>query len=162
MHTHYLSTCIKQFRQYKSLAEKAIEQIDDSKLFIQFNDETNSISIIIKHLSGNMISRWTNFLTEDGEKVWRNRDEEFINNISNKIELMEIWDNGWNCLFETIEKLTAEDLEKIIFIRNEPQTVLEAINRQIAHYAYHVGQIVFLSKAFINEDWKTLSIPRKK
>ena len=162
MHTHYLSTCIKQFRQYKSLAEKAIEQIDDSKLFIQFNDETNSISIIIKHLSGNMISRWTNFLTEDGEKVWRNRDEEFINNISNKIELMETWDNGWNCLFETIEKLTAEDLEKIIFIRNEPQTVLEAINRQIAHYAYHVGQIVFLSKAFINEDWKTLSIPRKK
>lgn len=159
----YLSSAIKLFRQYKTLAEKAFEQIDETHLFTSINAESNSIAIIIKHLSGNMISRWTNFLNEDGEKAWRNRDCEFENDINySKAELLKIWHNGWNVLFETLEKLTSKDLEEVIFIRNEPHSVIEAINRQLTHYSYHVGQIVFISKMTQNKNWKNLSIPKGK
>ena len=146
---------------YKSLGEKAIAQIEDEKLFWQYNNDSNSIANIVKHLSGNMISRWTDFLTTDGEKEWRNRDGEFENDIKTRAEVIAIWDKGWDRLFKTLSELNPEDLEKIIYIRNEAHTVMEAINRQLAHYPYHVGQIVYIAKMAKNSDWESLSIPKK-
>lgn len=157
---NYLDSAIKQFEYYKKISEKAIEQITDEQLFWQYNSESNSIATIIKHLSGNMLSRWTDFLTTDGEKTWRNRDDEFINDIFTKLELMSYWNKGWNCFFDTINKLKPNDLKKIIYIRNQEHTVIEAINRQLAHYPYHVGQIVFIGKIICNNEWKSLSIPK--
>lgn len=147
---------------YKSLGEKAITQIVDEKLFVQVNDESNGIASIVKHLSGNMISRWTDFLTTDGEKEWRNRDGEFENDIKTRTDVISLWDKGWKRLFDTLNELKPEDLEKIIYIRNEGHTVMEAINRQLAHYPYHIGQIVFAAKMLKNSDWESLSIPRNK
>jgi len=160
MPNDYLESVKKQFMYYKMLGEKTFSQLADDKLFWQYNEESNSIAIIVKHLWGNMLSRWTNFLTTDGEKEWRNRDAEFENDITSRQELLDKWTEGWNCLFEAIDSLTTEDLEKIIYIRNQGHTVTEAINRQLAHYPYHIGQIVFIGKMACESGWTSLSIPR--
>ena len=162
MSNSYLTSIKKQFEYYKSLGEKTFEQITDEKLFWQLNEESNSIAIIVKHLHGNMLSRWTDFLITDGEKEWRKRDKEFDNDLQDKKELLQKWNDGWNCLFEAINPLTENDLEKEIYIRNMGHTVIEAINRQLAHYAYLIGQIVFLRKVTQNDQWKSLSIPKGK
>lgn len=158
----YLESVKKQFLYYKMLGEKAIEQLEPSQLFVSFNDDTNSIATIIKHISGNMLSRWTDFLTSDGEKEWRNRDSEFENDLQSKEEVLEVWNKGWNCLENALESLKPEQLSNIIYIRNEGHTVIEAINRQLAHYPYHVGQIVFYAKQLKNSEWNSLSIPKNK
>ena len=160
---NYLKSMNRQFMYYKSLGEKAIEQIEDEKkLSWQYNEDSNSIATIVKHLSGNMISRWTDFFTTDGEKEWRNRDGEFENDLKTKAQVIEIWNKGWDRLFKTLDEIKPEDLEKIIYIRNEGHTVMEAINRQLAHYPYHVGQIVYIAKMIKGESWESLSIPRNK
>ena len=156
----YLESVKKQFNYYQMLGEKTFAQIPDDGLFWQQNEENNSIAQIVKHLHGNMLSRWTNFMTEDGEKEWRKRDEEFENDIQSKEELLTKWKEGWDCLFAALDPLTDADLEKEIFIRNMGHTVFEAINRQLAHYSYHIGQIVFIGKAIQNSDWQSLSIPK--
>lgn len=158
----YLTSLQKQFLYYKSLGEKAINQLEEEQLYLQFNPESNSIAILVHHLAGNMLSRFTDFLTTDGEKSWRNRDEEFTNPFQSKKELLEYWDKGWDCLFNTLEELTESDLEKTVYIRNDGHTVTEALNRQLAHSPYHIGQIVFIAKVLKNEDWQTLSIPRNQ
>ena len=156
----FLKSSLLQFRYYKELGEKTIEQVPDIKLSFQINNETNSINTIVKHLSGNMISRWTDFLNSDGEKEFRNRDDEFNDTIESKKELMEIWEQGWNVLFDTLEGLSFQDLEKIIYIRNEGHTVIESINRQLCHYSYRVGQIVMIGKIICGDKWNSLSIPK--
>lgn len=156
----YLTSIIKQFEYYKSLGDKTFAQLDFELIEWQPDEDSNSISIIAKHMIGNMLSRWTNFLTEDGEKTWRNRDDEFIGSYTTKEELIAAWESGWYCLFKAIEPLKTEHLENTIYIRNDGHTVVEAINRQLAHYAYHVGQIVFLGKILKGKDWTSLSIPR--
>lgn len=160
MDTNYLDSTIKQFEYYKMLGDKTFEQLTDDQLFWQYNAESNSIAIIVKHLWGNMLSRWTDFLTTDGEKEWRNRDAEFENDIATRAELLEKWNEGWACLFTALKGLRPEDLDRIIYIRNQGHTVMEAINRQLAHYPYHIGQIVFLGKMLCGTNWKSLSIPR--
>jgi hypothetical protein len=160
MTNDYLESVRKQFAYYKMLGEKTFSQLADDKLFWQYNEESNSIAVIVKHLWGNMLSRWTDFLTTDGEKEWRNRDAEFENDITSRQELLDKWTEGWNCLFEAIDALTTEDLEKIIYIRNQGHTVTEAINRQLAHYPYHIGQIVFIGKMACENGWTSLSIPK--
>lgn len=158
----YLESVQKQFLYYKTLGEKAIDQLEPEQLFVSVNEDTNSIATIIKHLSGNMLSRWTDFLTTDGEKEWRNRDDEFESNSNTKEEVMKIWNNGWNCFFNALNSLTADQLTTIIYIRNEGHTVFEAINRQLAHYPYHIGQIVFYAKMLKKSEWSSLSIPKNK
>jgi hypothetical protein len=160
METNYLTSMKKQFEYYKMLGEKAIEQTPDDKLFWQYNDDSNSIATVVKHLWGNMLSRWTDFLTSDGEKEWRHRDAEFENDIKSREELMTKWNEGWQCLFNAINPLSEEDLSKTIYIRNQGQTVTDAMNRQLAHYAYHVGQIVYIAKMAVGSSWKSLSIPK--
>ncbi len=160
MNNSYLEGIKKQFEYYKSLGDKTFSQVTDDQLFFIYNDDSNSIAILVKHLWGNMLSRWTDFLTSDGEKEWRNRDAEFENDIRDRQELLEKWNEGWSCLFDTIDQLTVSDLERIIYIRNQGHTVTEAINRQLAHYSYHVGQIVFLGKMLSNMGWNSLSIPK--
>ncbi|MGL4630712.1 MAG: DUF1572 domain-containing protein [Leadbetterella sp.] len=156
----YLSSTIKQFEYYKMLGEKTFAQLSDAQLFEQYNTESNSIAIIVKHLSGNMLSRWTDFLATDGEKEWRERDKEFDNDLVSREELLVKWNQGWVCLLDALKSLKQEDLSKLIYIRNQGHTVLEAINRQLAHYPYHVGQIVFIGKMLKNENWGSLSIPK--
>lgn len=160
--TKYLESIKKQFLYYKILGEKTFEQIPEEALFWQYNSQSNSIAIMVKHLWGNMLSRWTCFLTTDGEKEFRKREEEFENSIKTKVELLEKWEAGWQCLFDAINPLEEEDLARTIFIRNMGHTVTEAINRQLAHYAYHVGQIVFVGRMVVGENWKSLSIPKGK
>lgn len=162
MDTTYLESIKKQLEYYKLLGDKTISQLPESKLFWKYNNESNSIAIIVKHMSGNMLSRWTNFLTSDGEKEWRFRDSEFENDIKSKTELIKIWNNGWDCFFRAIDSLKIDDLSKIIFIRNEGHTVMEAINRQVTHYPYHVGQVVYIGKMICDENWISLSIPKGK
>ncbi|HRF99623.1 MAG TPA: DUF1572 family protein [Bacteroidia bacterium] len=162
----FLRSANRQFLYYKTLGEKAIDQLEPEQLFISLNEDTNSIATIVKHLHGNMLSRWTDFLTTDGEKEWRNRDEEFdaSTELSNqtKEHVLKQWSQGWECLFNTLNSLKPEDLDKIIYIRNEGHTVLEAINRQLAHYPYHVGQVVFYAKILKKSEWTSLSIPKNK
>lgn len=158
----YLESVKKQFLYYKMLGEKAIEQLEPEQLFVSVNEDTNSIATIIKHISGNMLSRWTDFLTSDGEKEWRNRDSEFENDLQSKEEVLEIWNKGWDCLENALNSLKPEQLSDIIYIRNEGHTVIEAINRQLAHYPYHVGQIVFYAKQLKKSSWESLSIPKNK
>ncbi|MFV5685300.1 DUF1572 family protein [Flavobacterium sp. GB2R13] len=158
----YLESAKKQFLYYKTLGEKAMEQLEPEQLFVAVNEDTNSIATIVKHLSGNMLSRWTNFLTSDGEKEWRNRDEEFENDLESKEAVLNAWNKGWDCLFNALNGLQPEQLSQIIYIRNEGHTVVEAINRQLAHYPYHVGQIVFYAKQLKNSNWESLSIPKNK
>ena len=162
MNNHYLESIKKQFLYYKMLGEKAMEQLEPEQLFIAVNEDTNSIAVIVKHLAGNMLSRWTDFLTTDGEKEWRNRDGEFEATIKTKEELMAVWNKGWECFFTTVNALTPEQLDTIIYIRNEGHTVMEAINRQLAHYPYHIGQIVFYAKMLKKSEWNSLSIPKNK
>ncbi|MEZ4771842.1 MAG: DUF1572 domain-containing protein [Bacteroidia bacterium] len=160
MRTDYLTSTKKQFEYYKMLGEKTFSQLPDEGLFWQYNAESNSVATIVKHLWGNMLSRWTDFLTTDGEKTWRERDAEFENDIQTRAELMEKWNEGWDCLFSTLNSLTEEDLDKLIYIRNQGHTVTEAINRQLAHYPYHIGQMVFIGKMICGEKWASLSIPK--
>lgn len=160
MKNDYLESVVKQFEYYKMLGEKTFAQLSDEQLFWQYNFESNSIAVIVKHLWGNMLSRWTDFLTTDGEKEWRDRDGEFENDIADRKELLTKWNEGWNCLFAAINQLTENDLSKEIFIRNQGHTITEAINRQLAHYPYHIGQIVFIGKMITERDWKSLSIPK--
>ena len=160
MDNKYLESSIKQFEYYKMLGEKTFSQLNDDQLFEKLNDESNSIGTIVKHLSGNMLSRWTDFLTSDGEKDWRKRDAEFENDIENRAELEKVWNEGWNCLLKSLKSITEKDLDNIIYIRNQGHTVVEAINRQLSHYPYHIGQIVFIGKILTNEKWQSLSIPK--
>ncbi|MEI6821584.1 MAG: DUF1572 domain-containing protein [Bacteroidota bacterium] len=160
MTNDYLESMKMQFKYYKMLGDKTFSQLKDEELFWQYNDNSNSIGIIVKHLSGNMISRWTEFFTTDGEKEWRNRDSEFENSISTREELIEKWEKGWSCLFNALQSLKTDDLQKIIYIRNQAHSITEAINRQLAHYPYHVGQIVFIGKMVTDNNWKSLSIPK--
>lgn len=156
----YLTSAKKQFEYYRSLGEKTFNQLTDEQLFWQPNEESNNIAIIVKHMHGNMLSRWTDFLTSDGEKEWRNRDGEFILDFDDRATLLSLWQKGWDCLFSAIDPLKDDQLDQIIYIRNQGHTVVEAINRQLCHYAYHVGQIVFLGKLAQNNKWQSLSIPK--
>lgn len=156
----FIDSSKKLFLYYKSLGEKAIHQVDDDMLFFEPTPGINSIAIIVRHLQGNMKSRWTDFLTSDGEKPWRNRDEEFEEFVTDRTKLMLLWEEGWKCLFDALDNLTPEDLNKEITIRNQTQSAMDAIQRQIAHYAYHVGQIVYISKMNKGDDWQSLSIPK--
>ena len=158
----YLESVKKQFLYYKMLGEKAMDQLEPEQLFVVINEDTNSIATIIKHISGNMLSRWTDFLTSDGEKEWRNRDAEFENDLQSKEEVLEVWNKGWNVFLSTLNNLEPQQLSDIIYIRNEGHTVIEAINRQLAHYPYHLGQIVFYAKQLKNSEWNSLSIPKNK
>jgi len=160
MDLSYIPSVIKQFEYNKSLGDKTFNQLTKEQLFWQFNDESNSVATLVKHISGNMLSRWTNFLTEDGEKPWRKRDEEFINSYTTKKEMIADWEKGWQCLFENLHKIIPENSYKIVYIRNEGHTITEAINRQICHYSYHIGQIVILGKMTKNTDWQTVSIAK--
>jgi hypothetical protein len=158
--TSYLPDSLSLFRQYKRLAEGAMAQATDEDLFATLDPEMNSIAVTVKHMAGNMRSRWTDFLTSDGEKSWRDRDNEFTAPPQTRQELMEVWETGWQCVFSALEPLLEADLAKTVFIRGESHSVMQAINRQIAHYAYHCGQIVLLAKHFQHANWKSLSIPR--
>lgn len=158
----YLDSVKKQFLYYKMLGEKAMHQLEPEQLFVAVNEDTNSIATIVKHLSGNMLSRWTDFLTTDGEKEWRNRDSEFDNDLQNQEDVLTLWNKGWNCFLDALDSLQPEQLSTIIYIRNEGHTVVEAINRQLAHYPYHIGQIVFYAKQIKTSDWESLSIPKNK
>jgi hypothetical protein len=159
---NYLDSVKKQFLQYKALGEKAMAQLKEEQLFHSINEETNSIAVIVKHMNGNMLSRWTDFLTTDGEKAWRKRDEEFEPDIKGKDELLKIWEEGWDCLFKAINSLDMDQLTEIVFIRGEAHTIMDAINRQLAHYSYHIGQIVFAAKQLKEGQWHSLSIPKRK
>ena len=158
----YLQSVRKQFLYYKTLAEKAMEQLDEPQLFEVSNSNTNSIAIIVKHMSGNMLSRWTDIFTSDGEKEWRNRDAEFEDSIHSRQQLLEVWQLGWDRFLNTLNSLTPEQLSTIIYIRNEGHTVVDAINRQLAHYSYHIGQIVFYAKLLSTAEWNTLSIAKNR
>jgi hypothetical protein len=158
---HYLEDALKVFRNYKRLGERAIEQLSDEELFRTLDAEMNSVALNVKHIAGNMRSRWTDFLTTDGEKPDRNRDSEFvIDNDTTRADVLRWWEEGWRTTFAALEPLQPEDLMREVTIRDVPHTVLMAINRQLTHYAYHIGQIVFLAKHFKSAAWESLSIPR--
>lgn len=157
---NYLESSIKQFEYYKSLGDKTFAQISDEEIHWQFNEDSNSIAIIVKHIVGNMLSRWTNFLTEDGEKTWRQRDTEFEDTYTSKAEMLADWEKGWQCLFDAIQPLKSEDVSSIIYIRNQGHTVLEAMTRQLCHYSYHIGQLVYVGKMITSTNWTSLSIPK--
>ncbi|SKB40066.1 DUF1572 family protein [Daejeonella lutea] len=159
MKLNYLKSVISQLENYKSLGERTFDQVTEDKLFWQYNAECNSMATIVKHLWGNMLSRWTSFLNSDGEKEWRNRDAEFDNDLTTKREVLDKWNEGWTLMLETINSLHEDDLEKTVYIRNEAHTVVEAINRSLAHSAYHVGQLVFIGKMSA-ENWTSLTVPR--
>lgn len=156
----FLNTAIRRLEYYKDLGEKTFDQLDNDDFHYQPNAESNSIAIIIQHLAGNMLSRWTNFLTEDGEKEWRQRDDEFDLHSYNKQQLNDLWEKGWTCFFNAVKSLSEDDLLKMITIRQEPLTVIDAINRQLAHYPYHIGQIIYIGRIIKNKDWKNLSIAK--
>jgi len=156
----FLKDTIKRFKAYKDLGDKTFAQLTEKDFFYQPNPESNSIAIIIQHLYGNMLSRWTNFLTEDGEKAWRKRDGEFVTADASREDLVSFWNTGWDCLLNTLESLQPEDLTKTIYIRSEPLIVYDAILRQLAHYPHHVGQILYIGKMVKGSEWKSLSIPK--
>jgi hypothetical protein len=156
----YLESMIKRFASYKELGDKTFAQIRDADFHFRPNEESNSIAVIVHHMSGNMLSRWTGFLTEDGEKTWRKRDTEFEFREDSRDEVIAAWEKGWSCLLSALGSLTAADLLSKVKIRSESLLALDAINRQLAHYAYHVGQIIYLGKVLRNDEWKSLSIPR--
>jgi len=156
----YLESIRKQFQYYKQLGDKSMQQVPADRLFWTANHDSNSIAIIVNHMWGNMQSRWTDFLSSDGEKAWRNRDQEFESVIDTEADLWAKWNEGWQTLFDALDPLTEADLGKLAYIRNQGHTVVEAINRQLAHYAYHVGQIVFLAKMLAEDGWDSLSIPK--
>ena len=160
--TSYLKDSLAVFRQYKKLAEGAMAQTTDAQLYVTLDSEANSIALLVKHMAGNMRSRWTDFLTTDGEKPDRHRDSEFVEPPPTREALMQLRENGWNCVFTALEPLTDADLGRTVTIRGEAHSVMQAINRQLAHYAAHCGQIVFLAKHLQHDNWKSLSIPKKK
>ncbi len=159
--TSYLEDARTLFAYYKKLGERAMEQIADDQLFLALDNESNSIAIIVKHVAGNMLSRWTDFLTTDGEKPNRNRDGEFEEPPGTRAALLAAWEGGWACLFAALDSLTEADLTRTVLIRGEAHSVMQAINRQLAHYPMHVGQIVLLAKHFAHDRWQSLSVPRK-
>lgn len=156
----YLDSVKKQFAYYKLLAEKTFDQLTDDQLFWQYNEESNSIATIVKHQWGNMLSRWTDFLTTDGEKEWRQREAEFDNDITSREDMMKKWNEGWTCVFNALDTVNETNLTTTIYIRNQGHAVIDAINRQLAHYPHHIGQIVFIGKMLTGPNWKSLSIPR--
>lgn len=160
--TSYLKDALGVFHYYKRLGENAIAQCPEEKLCAEIDAQSNSLAIVVKHMVGNMRSRWTNFLSTDGEKPERQRDTEFEAPLRTRAEILATWETGWKLVFDAVTPLTEDDLEKTVTIRGEPHSVVQAINRQIAHYSYHVGQIVFLARHFAGSDWKTLSIPKRK
>ena len=163
MGQHYLDDALRRFRDYKKLAERAFAQISDEDFFRTLDEESNSIAINMKHMAGNMISRWTDFLTTDGEKPERNRDLEFVMlPETSKDDMLAYWERGWQCVFDAVEPLKPEDLMRTIRVRGQDHTVVQAINRQLAHYAYHVGQKVFLAKHFKSSEWQSLSVPKNR
>jgi uncharacterized damage-inducible protein DinB len=157
----YLEDARSLFVYYKKLGERAIAQVSDSQLSLPIDSEANSIAVIVKHMAGNMRSRWTSFLTSDGEKPDRDRDSEFEHPPTTRADLLALWDFGWNCLFSALESLTDADLSRTVTIRGEPHSVLQAVNRQLAHYPHHIGQIVLLAKHFAGDRWQSLSVPRR-
>ena len=160
MNSNYLSGVRKQFQYYKLLGERTFEQLEEEELFWQYNDASNSIAIVVNHLWGNMMSRWTDFLTSDGEKQWRERDLEFEVIIKDKEQLLNKWNEGWQCLFTALDSITDENFDTIVYIRNQGHNIPDAINRQLAHYAYHIGQIVYVGRMIQNDKWTSLSIPK--
>jgi Protein of unknown function (DUF1572) len=160
---NYLDDARSAMRAYKKLADKAIAQMKDEEFFVTLDEESNSVAVVMKHMAGNMFSRWTDFLTSDGEKPNRNRDMEFvIESHTSKDDVIEYWERGWACVFEALEPLRPADFEKTVKIRGEEHTIAQAINRQLMHYSYHIGQIVFLAKHFRSAEWESLSIPRNR
>lgn len=160
LQTGFLKDCIKRFEYYKSLGDQSFDQLQEKDFFFKPSSESNSIATIVQHMYGNMLSRWTNFLTEDGEKDWRKRDAEFEENDATRADIISFWNEGWSCLFNALNSLSNEDLSKTIYIRTEPLIVYDAILRQLAHYPYHVGQILFIAKMIKDKEWKSLSIPK--
>lgn len=160
MINNYIESCKKQFLYYKTLGERSFGQLEAKDLFWQYNTESNSIAIIVHHLSGNMRSRWTDFLISDGEKDWRNRDQEFEDVIKSKADLLEYWEKGWACLFAALDTIDESNFHQLVYIRNQGHTIVEAINRQLAHYAYHIGQMVYIARMIKGPAWESLSIPK--
>jgi hypothetical protein len=160
--TSYIEDALAIFRQYKLLGERAMLQVSDQQLFASLDDESNSIAIIVKHIAGNMRSRWTDFLTTDGEKATRNRDGEFVDPPATREALMREWEDAWACVFGAIEPLTDADMGRVVTIRGEAHSVMQAINRQLSHYPMHVGQIILLAKHYAGERWQTLSVARNR
>jgi len=158
----YLISVKKQFRYYQILGEKTFNQLNDGQLFWTPNENSNSVAVIVKHLWGNMMSRWTDFLESDGEKEWRMRDEEFESSFETRAEMLKLWEEGWACLFTALESINEKNSNKLVYIRNVGHSVVEAINRQLCHYSYHVGQMVFLAKQMADSDWESLSIPKEQ
>ncbi len=156
----YLTSVRKQFAYYKDLAERAMAQVEEADLFWQPDPNSNSIAITVNHLAGNMRSRWTNFLTADGEKTWRNRDQEFEDIIKTKEELLLTWEAGWQRLFAALDSLSEENIDTQVYIRNQEHAIVEAINRQLSHYPYHIGQIIYLARLSAGNQWESLSIPK--
>jgi hypothetical protein len=156
----YLKDVVDQFRKLKGLGDKALAQVRDEDLFVTLDPESNSLAILIQHMAGNLLSRWTDFLNSDGEKPNRDRDSEFVLISTTRAELLARWEEGWRCLFQAVAALSEEDLAMTVLIRAEPHSVIKAINRQLTHYGYHIGQIVFLAKHFASDHWQTLSVPR--
>lgn len=156
----FLESAVKRLNYYKGLGEKTFAQLDEKDFHFSPAEECNSIAIIIQHMHGNMLSRWTDFLTSDGEKEWRKRDAEFEDQNFTKEKLIALWEEGWECFFTAAKPLSEADLTKTIYIRNEPLSVIDAINRQLAHYPYHVGQIIYAAKILKNKDWQNLSVPK--
>jgi hypothetical protein len=160
--TCYLEDSLSLLRQYKKMAEGAIQQLPDEQLFATLDPEMNSVALVVKHMAGNMRSRWTDFLTSDGEKPDRNRDAEFVAPPDNRAALLALWEDGWRLVFNALEPLTEADMTRTVFIRGEAHSVMQAISRQLSHYAYHVGQIVFLAKHLNSAHWQSLSVPRNR
>jgi len=160
--TSYLKDSLGLFRHYKKLAESAMEQVSDQQLFAALDEEANSIAVIVKHLAGNMRSRWVDFLTTDGEKPDRDRDREFVDPPASREALLQVWEDGWSHVFRALEPLSDADLARTVTIRGEAHSVMQAINRQVAHYSLHVGQIVMLAKHFAHDRWQSPSIPRNR
>lgn len=158
----FLATAIKRLKYYKELGEKTFAQLEEKDFHFQPNEASNSIAVIIQHLKGNMLSRWTHFLSEDGEKPWRDRDTEFEFHDYSRLQLMDLWNEGWDCFLNSIQSLGEDDLMKTIYIRKEPLSVMDAINRQLAHYPYHIGQIVYIGRLLRDSEWKNLSIPKSR
>jgi hypothetical protein len=160
--TNYLECTRSLFQYYKNLGERAMEQVDANQVNKRFSDQGNSIAVIVGHLSGNMLSRFTDFLTADGEKEWRQRDAEFETKFEDKASMLAAWTKGWDCVFQALDSIADADLQRIVYIRNEGHTVLEALQRQLAHYAYHIGQLVFVARELAGSDWTSLTIPKNQ
>ena len=157
---NYITSIIKQFDYYKTAGDKTLQQLSFEEMNWQSHDNSNSVSIIVKHMVGNMLSRWTNFLIEDGEKDWRQREQEFEATYTNKDQLIADWEKGWQCVYDAIKPLKNKDLDRIIYIRNESHTVADTIFRQLGHYSYHIGQLAYIGVSIKNTDWQSLSIPK--